>query len=420
MERIRDRLQFLIWLLVLTLAAVARADAAPVVRRIDSIGITVADMNRSLEFYTRLLPFERVSGREIAGDDYEHLYGVFGARIRIERLRLGDEYIELQQFLAPAGRPIPVDSRSNDRWFQHVAIIVSHMDRAYAWLREHGVAHASTGPQLLPAWNPNAGGIAAFYFRDPDGHPLEILHFPAGKGAEKWQRPAMAGRNPLFLGVDHTAIAVTDTDASLRYYRDALGLAIAGTSENYGVEQERLNNVFGARLRITALRAAGGGPGIELLEYLAPRTGRPMPTDTQPSDLWHWQVNVDADVGTADRVIRTGHYAYISPGIITIRGQRGSSAIDAKNKQLMARDPDGHALLFQDGDTPEGQVLLLPDGDTPEGQAFQKNVRSPDEFLLKIVSLPDEFFGTHTSPSAGGLHAPLATEATQATRRPVP
>ena len=45
-------------------------------------------------------------------------------------------------------------------------------------------------------------------------------------------------------------------------------MTIAGTSENYGVEQEHLNNVFGARLRITALRAARG-PGVELLEYLA-------------------------------------------------------------------------------------------------------------------------------------------------------
>jgi hypothetical protein len=87
----------------------------------------------------------------------------------------------------------------------------------------------------------------------------------------KWQAPG----SRLFLGIDHSAIVVTDTDASLAYYRDTLGLKVVGGSENYGVEQERLNNVFGARLRITALRA-GYGPGVELLEYLAPRTGRPI------------------------------------------------------------------------------------------------------------------------------------------------
>jgi hypothetical protein len=52
----------------------------------------------------------------------------------------------------------------------------------------------------------------------------------------------------------------------------------AGESENYGTEQEHLNNVFGAHLAITTLRrAAGPGPGIELLEYLVPRDGRAMP-----------------------------------------------------------------------------------------------------------------------------------------------
>ena len=35
-------------------------------------------------------------------------------------------------------------TRGNDLWFQHVAIIVSDMDRAYARLREHQVRYAST------------------------------------------------------------------------------------------------------------------------------------------------------------------------------------------------------------------------------------------------------------------------------------
>src|SRR3712207_7016443 len=51
-------------------------------------------------------------------------------------------------------------------------------------------------------------------------------------------------------------------------------LAVAGASENYGTEQEHLNNVRGARLRITSLRAPRGGIGVEFLEYLAPRDGR--------------------------------------------------------------------------------------------------------------------------------------------------
>jgi catechol 2,3-dioxygenase-like lactoylglutathione lyase family enzyme len=71
---------------------------------------------------------------------------------------------------------------------------------------------------------------------------------------------------------------VADTERSLSCYRHTLGLRVVGGSENYGPEQERLNNVFGARLRITTLRAAAG-PGIEFLEYLTPRDGRPAPPD---------------------------------------------------------------------------------------------------------------------------------------------
>ena len=307
----------------------------PLVSAVTAVGMTVADMDRSLEFYSKVLPFEKVSDVEVTGAEYERLQGVFGLRMRVVRMKLGDELIELSEYLASRGRPIPVDSRSHDRWFQHVAIIVSDMDQAYRWLSEHKVAHASSGPQRLPDWNKNAGGIRAFYFKDPDGHPLEILEFPPGKGDPKWHRPA--GR--LFLGIDHTAIVVADTDASLRFYRDVLGLRVVGESENYGTEQEHLNNVFGARLRITALRAPSG-PGIELLEYLAPRDGRPMPPDAKANDLLHWQTRlVTGDAAAAALAARVAKAAFVSPGVIVIP-DRGLGF----GRGFLVRDPDGHAL----------------------------------------------------------------------------
>jgi len=330
------------WVALLWLAtpvALRAADRAPLVSAVRSVGLTVTDLERSTAFYQEVLDFQPVTEFEVAGDEYERLYGVFGLRLRVARLRLGSETLELMQFLAPAGRPIPVDSRGNDRWFQHVAIIVSDMDRAYARLRERRVAHGSPEPQRLPDWNPNAGGIRAFYFRDPDGHYLEILQFPAGKGAAQWQsRPGQ----PLFLGIDHTAIVVADTDASLRYYRDELGLRVAGASDNYGPEQERLNNVFGAHLRITALRA-DGGPGIELLEYLSPAGGRPLPPDTRATDLWHWQVNLRAtDVAGGLARLRADQRVVVSPGVIALPGAPAGFA-----SGLLVRDPDGHALLLE-------------------------------------------------------------------------
>jgi catechol 2,3-dioxygenase-like lactoylglutathione lyase family enzyme len=308
------------------------------VERVESVGMTVSDMERAVEFYGRVLGFEKVSDVEVAGEEYERLQGLFGLRMRVVRLRLGEESIELTEYLAPEGRPLPVDSRSNDRWFQHFAVITSDMEKAYAWLRQNRVRHASTGPQTLPLWNKNAGGIKAFYFKDPDGHALEILEFPAGKGAEKWRRLRASGR--LFLGIDHTAIVVSDTEASLKFYRDVLGLRVASESENYGPEQERLNNVRGARLRITALRAPEGGPGLEFLEYLAPRDGRPAPADKRPNDLIHWQTGLVTrnTRGAADR-LRQGQYAFVSPGVTTL-----DTGVLGFRKGFLVADPDGHVM----------------------------------------------------------------------------
>ena len=317
--------------LVLFCGGLAGGDRPPLVAAVDSIGMTVSDLDRSVEFYSKVLSFEKVSEIEVDGSDYEHLEGVFGLRMRTARMRLGDEFIELTEFLAPRGRPAPQDTRANDRWFQHIAIITSDMERAYQRLRQNKVEHASSGPQRLPNWNKNAGGIQAFYFRDPDGHFLEVLAFPPDKGSAKWHR----GNNDLFLGIDHTAIVISDTDASLRFYRDALGLKIVGESENYGPEQERLNNVFGARLRITSLRAASG-PGVEFLEYLAPGGGRSYPPEEQANDLIHWQTKfLGASAAQAELELRRVRSVFISTGVV-----QPSFA----QQSIVVRDPDGHTI----------------------------------------------------------------------------
>jgi len=320
---------------VLTFAVACTALAAGTIAAVGAIGMTVSDADRSAAFFTDVLGFEKISDVEVAGESYERLQGVFPLRMRVVRLRLGSETIELTQYLTPRGLPMPPDTRANDRWFQHIAIVVSDMARAYEHLRKHRVEHASSGPQLLPQTIPAAAGIEAFYFRDPDGHFLEILAFPAGKGDERWQR-----QEPLFLGIDHTAIVISDTAASLAFYRDVLGLRVAGESENFGTEQEHLNGVFGARLRITALRAAQG-PGIELLEYISPSTGRPRPAGAAANDLLHWQVDlVPTDLDAAAIELNRSRAPMDSPGIVAADGALGFT------RAALAADPDGHRLRF--------------------------------------------------------------------------
>jgi catechol 2,3-dioxygenase-like lactoylglutathione lyase family enzyme len=248
-------------------------------------------------------------------------------------MKLGNEFIELIDYLAPEGRPVPVDFQSNDHWFQHIAIIVSDMDQAYQILRRHKVQHASTGPQTLPEWNKNAAGIKAFYFRDPDGHHLEILQFPPGKGDPKWQQ----NNGKLFLGIDHTAIVVSSTEQSLDFYQKSLKFQIAGDSENYGTEQEHLNNVFGARLRITSLKPESG-PSIEFLEYISPRTGRAYPPDARTNDLIHWQTKlISSDANILWNQLQGS--IFISPEVVLINNRELGFT-----RGFLVRDPDGHVM----------------------------------------------------------------------------
>lgn len=314
-------------LLVLSLSASAA------VREVGAIGLTVHDLNRELNFFTNTLPFRLRSITATKRGAADDLLALKNTELRSAELSLGDERIRLTEHLRNKGRPIPPDARSFDHWFQHIAIVVSDMDAAYEHLRRAKVKHVSTAPQTLPAWNKDAGGIRAFYFRDPEDHVLEIIWFPPGKGDPKWQRGERAGSEtgaPLFLGIDHTAIVVSDTDRSLAFYTNMPGLRVVGGAENHGVEQEHLNQVFGARLRITALRAERG-PGIEFLEYITPPGGRALPPEARANDLVFWRTHLVGE-GFDFLKQRRPH------------GPARAVSNSAASGAFIIRDPDGHAL----------------------------------------------------------------------------
>jgi catechol 2,3-dioxygenase-like lactoylglutathione lyase family enzyme len=306
--------------------------AAGAVREVGPIELTVNDLDRELAFFTNTLPFQLLSIIATKVGAADDLLALKDTELRTSELKLGDERIRLTEHLRHKGRAIPADSRSFDHWFQHIAIVVSDMDAAYEHLRRAKAKHVSTAPQTLPSWNKDAGGIKAFYFRDPEDHVLEVIWFPPGKGDSKWQQSIAKpkSRSPLFLGIDHTAIVVSDTDKSLAFYTNVLGMRVVGEAENYGVEQEHLNQAFGARLRITALRAERG-PGIEFLEYITPPGGRPLPGDAKANDLTFWQTWLHVDpLNPLEQRLHSSGARFVSRGRNTA--------------QQIVRDPDGHAL----------------------------------------------------------------------------
>ncbi len=304
---------------------------------VDHVAYTVSDLDEGIAFLEVNVEAQLIEETNIGDPEIALLFGLESKYlpIQIAHLRLGEEQIQLLQFNNSDGREIPHDSKSNDLWFQHMAIVVNDMTRAYQKVHQNKVEHVSTAPQTLPDFIPAAAGISAFYFRDMDDHNLELIYFPKGKGNPKWQFSS----ETHFLGIDHTAIGISDTDKSLMFYRDVLGLKVAGNSENYGSEQEHLNQVFGARLLITGLHADEGF-GVEFLQYIAPPGGRPYPDDSTPLDLWHWHTTMQVDdLEGMVKKLRQENVTIVSSGIQPIKKLGWSRAI-------LVRDPDGHAILL--------------------------------------------------------------------------
>ena len=272
--------------------------------RIVRVSRVVADLDRAVSFYCDGLGF-RLASRGPGDPTVSALLGLPGVAVEEAVLRLGDEEVALVRF-DPPGVPYPPDSRSDDGWFQHLAIVVDDMAAAWQKLAACSPGSISTnGPERLP---PRNGGVIAVKFRDPDGHPLELIQFPPGGGRPAWQRKAGAAPGPL--GIDHSAMAVASTARSLRFYR-RLGFRVAARSWNNSPAQSRLDGLRGARVRVTGLRFPSPvGPGLELLRYTPP--GRPAPTLAANALLTDW---VTLSAGPAG----------------------------------LRRDPDGHIMLLTGG-----------------------------------------------------------------------
>lgn len=293
--------------------------------RLLRVGITASDLARAAAFYEGALGFAPAGEPREAEPGFTAALGLEGAQATVQRLRLGAQEIELAAFMPP-GRPYPPDSTSYDLWFQHVAVVVGDMAAAHARVVAHGGATPITegGPQRLP---PSSGGVTAWKFRDPDGHPLELIAFPPGGGPEAWRG---IPRDALTVGLDHSAISVADAGRSAAFYEGALGLGRASQQVNRGPAQERLDAAPGDTVDVVALAPPDAAtPHVELLGYQVPR-GRPIPSGLRASDVAATRLVFETDD---------------LPALALTLGVEGRVASPGAT-HLLASDPDGHLLLF--------------------------------------------------------------------------
>ena len=223
----------------------------PSIAHIARLALNVHDLERAGAFYEDALGFARVGSSP-------------GALL----LRLGAQHLELVE--QPEAAPYPHPRAANDPWFQHFAIRVTDMDAACAHLSRFSPEPITRGgPQLLP---PSTGSVTAYKFRDPDGHPLELSYVPGG------DHPGIMSidRRSVFAGIDHTAIAISDLEASVAFYT-GLGFRVGERLLNRGPEQSRLDGLDEACLDIVTLFTPEPGPHLELLRYR-----RPAPSPARP------------------------------------------------------------------------------------------------------------------------------------------
>jgi len=300
--------------------------------RIARVSLTTAAPEATAAFLRDALGFAQTGVEERAGEAFACATGLPGARAQVRLLRLGGQEIELVAF-AEKGRPYPPGSTSRDPWFQHMAIVVSDMRAAHARLvAQVGWTPISTsGPQRLPD---GSGGVTAFKFRDPEGHPLELLEFPPHRTPPAWQ--GSRGADPC-LGIDHSAIAVADTARSVTFY-GALGFIVSGGSLNRGAEQERLDGLPGAEVEVSALQAgAGDVPHLELLCYRAPPAGRHAQAEVRDNDVAATRLILEAQPGTLpDRP---------TPGPDAPSSSECFAPAESGRHAVLVRDPDGHRLI---------------------------------------------------------------------------
>jgi len=252
-------------------------------------GRNVARLETSAAFYARALGFRPV-GEIVADSTLAALLGV--TRVRRLRMRLGVQEIELSE-CSPAGAAYPAHAAANDLCFQHIAVVTPDIAAAYGQAAAQGAVPISKGgPQKLPE---SSGGVIAWKFRDPDGHPLELLQFP------KESSP----------GFDHSAISVADVAKSIAFYED-LGLTRAAVTLNSGDAQDALDGLTGVVADVVALQPSQPKPHVEFLHYRTPPRG--SPASVAPLDI------------AADRIVFAGP--------------------DAAS---FLRDPDGHYIVIEAG-----------------------------------------------------------------------
>ena len=294
----------------------------------------------SVDWYQSRFGFVCSHQDVLGGPEFAVLFQL-PADIQLRRwiLRLGQEQLQVWGWPSGDCAPYPEMWGGNDRWFQHICLVTDHLSVQVTGLEADHLGVISSAPQILPQWNQAAAGIRAFKFKDPDGHPLELLQFPADKGDPRWHEDQQDDGRPK--GFDHSAISIADTNASLAFYRDILGFHVKGQCINSGIEQDHMDGLSDTRVAITAIGPVLGPMGVEFLNYQSPSGGRDR-TSPQWSDLCDRKLLLRADnIQELHQQLNPHRARNNCSDLLAIE-----NALFGSSYGFTVRDPDAHGLII--------------------------------------------------------------------------
>ncbi|MHB1245384.1 MAG: VOC family protein [Sulfuriferula sp.] len=249
--------------------------------------LVATDPARLAAFY-RAIGFEVSEATPISTVELE-LLGLAGAGSRIA-MSLGLSRVDLDSFDSP-GCPYPTGATACDLVFQHLALVTDDAEAAWCRARDAGATPISrNGPVTLPK---SAGAVTAVKFRDPEGHPLEFLQFPRGANSD-WKGTGI-------MGIDHSAISVSDIAASRGFYARHR-LSEGDATVNHGPTQAALDGLKGVEVDVVPMRPTDKPPHVEMLGYRTPvgRAFSPLAPNDIAATRIVWRSNCEALIRDPD------------------------------------------------------------------------------------------------------------------------
>lgn len=148
---------------------------------IHHLGMTVSDIERSIEFYRDLLGMELIGRRPSVTADYvAKQTGYESVELNVASFRVSPgskQSLEVVQYMTHAGEPS--DGATNRAGNSHLCLLVDDLRAGHKELQSRGVRFKSDPVEISAG--PNKGGLVVYLY-DPDGYMLEL--FQPSRSAE--------------------------------------------------------------------------------------------------------------------------------------------------------------------------------------------------------------------------------------------